>query len=308
MQKRGGFTLIELLVVIAIIAILAAILFPVFAAARDKARQTMCVSNERQLLMATLQYLDDFDGVYPPSGYFGSGWHTINPADCTPGQPCYGDSWELEISPYVKTLDAYRCPDDGTINSPAVLDGYLTGDGVSYNVNSDQIYGWTGEVNCPWVPANGQAGPWGASGGPFESTPSLPESKINRPADTVSIAEDFNSDEQIIKNGNCVGDCYGNYAWFDNYPLAWRSGLHWGGNVGNIPDGTNTPSNGGDAINLSSPAFDPNSVNGGVSAHHPNGEANFGFCDGHVKSMRPYETDPNPITQPDNNMWDALRP
>jgi prepilin-type N-terminal cleavage/methylation domain-containing protein/prepilin-type processing-associated H-X9-DG protein len=63
--KKQGFTLIELLVVIAIIAILAAILFPVFAQAREKARQTMCLSNEQQIGLAVVQYLEDFDEVYP---------------------------------------------------------------------------------------------------------------------------------------------------------------------------------------------------------------------------------------------------
>ena len=64
-STRRGFTLIELLVVIAIIAILAAILFPVFARAREKARQASCASNVRQLGMAYLMYLSDNDGLYP---------------------------------------------------------------------------------------------------------------------------------------------------------------------------------------------------------------------------------------------------
>ena len=60
---RRGFTLIELLVVIAIIAILAAILFPVFAQAREKARQITCVSNQKQIMLAILQYAQDFDSA-----------------------------------------------------------------------------------------------------------------------------------------------------------------------------------------------------------------------------------------------------
>src|ERR1700722_16915261 len=64
-MKRTGFTLIELLVVIAIIAILAAILFPVFAAAREKARQTSCASNLKQIGLAILQYAQDYDELYP---------------------------------------------------------------------------------------------------------------------------------------------------------------------------------------------------------------------------------------------------
>jgi prepilin-type N-terminal cleavage/methylation domain-containing protein/prepilin-type processing-associated H-X9-DG protein len=66
MQQRRGFTLIELLVVIAIIAILAAILFPVFAQAREKARQTTCTSNLKQIGMAFMMYVQDYDETYPP--------------------------------------------------------------------------------------------------------------------------------------------------------------------------------------------------------------------------------------------------
>ena len=71
--RAGGFTLIELLIVIAIIAILAAILFPVFAQAREKARQTSCVSNLRQLGMAMMMYVQDNDDTYPWVWYTNTG-------------------------------------------------------------------------------------------------------------------------------------------------------------------------------------------------------------------------------------------
>jgi prepilin-type N-terminal cleavage/methylation domain-containing protein len=91
---RRGFTLIELLVVIAIIAILAAILFPVFARARDKARQTACLSNLRQMGMAMIQYVADYDGVYP---------YNLGPRATDSG----GDENYWDGAPYVRVLMPY---------------------------------------------------------------------------------------------------------------------------------------------------------------------------------------------------------
>ena len=97
MTKRRGFTLIELLVVIAIIAILAAILFPVFARAREKARQTACLSNVKQLGLGIEMYLQDYDEEYPPYG----GWVGSN-LWC----------WPSSLLPYVKNTQVFRCPSD----------------------------------------------------------------------------------------------------------------------------------------------------------------------------------------------------
>jgi prepilin-type N-terminal cleavage/methylation domain-containing protein len=93
-RSRRGFTLIELLVVIAIIAILAAILFPVFARAREKARQSSCQSNLKQIGLAFTMYAQDYDEKMPR----GSGY--IAPtALLSPGN--YGE-WFLELAPYIK--------------------------------------------------------------------------------------------------------------------------------------------------------------------------------------------------------------
>jgi prepilin-type N-terminal cleavage/methylation domain-containing protein/prepilin-type processing-associated H-X9-DG protein len=101
LQKfRRGFTLIELLVVIAIIAILAAILFPVFAKAREKARQTSCLSNLKQLGLAITQYTQDYDENLPNSTLNGVG------------------SWRYMIYSYVKSTGVYKCPS----NPNALLD------------------------------------------------------------------------------------------------------------------------------------------------------------------------------------------
>jgi prepilin-type N-terminal cleavage/methylation domain-containing protein/prepilin-type processing-associated H-X9-DG protein len=94
-MKRSGFTLIELLVVIAIIAILAAILFPVFAQAREKARAITCVSNEKEIGLAMLQYVQDYDETFPLLSYNDNG--------------SYGGTheWSYTINPYVKSGNTY---------------------------------------------------------------------------------------------------------------------------------------------------------------------------------------------------------
>jgi len=96
---RRGFTLIELLVVIAIIAILAAILFPVFAKAREKARQSSCLSNVRQMTTAIMSYLQDYDEVLPLAGY----WPMSGAYQTAP-------FWDELLMPYIKNDQIFRCP------------------------------------------------------------------------------------------------------------------------------------------------------------------------------------------------------
>jgi len=107
--NRSGFTLIELLVVIAIIAILAAILFPVFAKVREKARQTACLSNQKQLGLAMFQYVQDADEMFP-AGLVGQN----GPTNVGSGPNGAGAGWAGAISPYIKAPDMLRCPDDAS--------------------------------------------------------------------------------------------------------------------------------------------------------------------------------------------------
>ena len=105
--SRKGFTLIELLVVIAIIAILAAILFPVFAKAREKARQASCQSNLKQMGIGFIQYVQDYDELFPSTQY-----------------------WGAQIYPYEKSTGVFKCPDDvNTASSSSYPNSY------SFNMN-----------------------------------------------------------------------------------------------------------------------------------------------------------------------------
>src|SRR5947208_15595614 len=101
LTSRQGFTLIELLVVIAIIAILAAILFPVFAQAREKARQTGCLSNLKQIGTGLMMYTQDYDEAYP-CNWYGGLWDTL------PNGKQY--KWMDAVYPYVKNEQVFSCP------------------------------------------------------------------------------------------------------------------------------------------------------------------------------------------------------
>ncbi|HZV33944.1 MAG TPA: DUF1559 domain-containing protein, partial [Verrucomicrobiae bacterium] len=118
---RKGFTLIELLVVIAIIAILAALLLPVLAKAKQRARTTQCASNLHQIGLSMKMYADDFNGLYPESGgtiawdQFDAGHH----------------SWMQQIIAYIQNTNALNCPAE--LNYPF---GYFNGVRAAYIVMS----------------------------------------------------------------------------------------------------------------------------------------------------------------------------
>ncbi len=149
---KRGFTLIELLVVIAIIAILAAILFPVFARAREKARQTSCLNNCKQMGLAVMQYVQDYDETYA--------FCSITYATTAP-RPFYGGSstshtWPEMLYPYVKNVQIFRCPSVGN---------YLS-------------YGW-----------NANLGYWGTDTRVGDIYQGVNLAKIERPAETLVIAD-----------------------------------------------------------------------------------------------------------------------
>lgn len=122
-MKTRGFTLIELLVVIAIIAILAAILFPVFAKAREKARQSSCLNNVKQLTMAFVQYCQDYDEITPLN-------MTYSPVECR---------WYNSLMPYVKNTQVLYCP--SYRDYPGYAQGYNWGYYHMYTRSATNTYG-----------------------------------------------------------------------------------------------------------------------------------------------------------------------
>ncbi len=138
-MTRRGFTLIELLVVIAIIAILAAILFPVFAKAREKARQSSCLNNMKQLGLAVLQYSQDYDEQLP---YVALG----NVTYTLPNGSSYTGAvlWHTMLHPYIKNVQVYNCPSYSTL----IYTGQYT-TGGSYGMNILAAGDAVGAVNFP---------------------------------------------------------------------------------------------------------------------------------------------------------------
>jgi len=130
-REIRGFTLIELLVVIAIIAILAAILFPVFAQAREKARQATCLSNVKQIATSYFMYAQDYDQRYTQNRYADGANHY---------------TWKLAILPYVKNLAVFQCPSNAYNKIPGpkdILSVWVEGkDGVprSYAMNGATLH------------------------------------------------------------------------------------------------------------------------------------------------------------------------
>ncbi len=163
---RRGFTLIELLVVIAIIAILAAILFPVFAQAREKARQTSCLSNQKQLGTGLMMYVQDYDETYALAypKYNGQWlWYYFMsvPANWIPGQSAalttaYSQFWANSTQPYIKNYQVLACPSAQLVKlSGLPTPGAVAPVPVTYSFNGD-LHGYTlagiaNPASCPAV-------------------------------------------------------------------------------------------------------------------------------------------------------------
>jgi prepilin-type N-terminal cleavage/methylation domain-containing protein len=138
-EVRKGFTLIELLVVIAIIAILAAILFPVFARARENARRASCQSNLKQIGLGLMQYTQDYDELLPRSRMSGIALPANGALAAVPSQNDV--PWHFVIQPYVKSFQLFKCPSNtstgGMNNSNQLVPKSYVSNGQSASNTTD---------------------------------------------------------------------------------------------------------------------------------------------------------------------------
>ena len=254
-----AFTLIELLVVIAIIAILAAILFPVFAQARGKARQAACMSNMKQIMLGTLQYEQDFDETFPTSFNACNGARIQNPLD--PNDKIGGTTgggrrpiWHGLIYPYIKSWDLYSCPSDADNKPTNTVDGYHY---ISYGYN----YGYLGEYDDQ-VPCS--------SGGTAAVFKGIAVAAVKRPSNIIAVIDNSGRNNgtksTYYLSGSTINppDTEQSEQTFYAEDGGWGLGCqnYHGGSLGNKWDSL-----------------------GGVEMRH-NGGANTGFVDGHVKWFR----------------------
>ncbi len=210
-RTRLGFTLIELLVVIAIIAILAAILFPVFAKARDKARQATCVSNMKQINLAILQYVQDYDETYPVAATLeNGGWVCAFPDFAIFG----GSIARCRMQPYIKSAWVFYCPN-------ARKDPWWSNTYPTPVVNG--TYGY----NAYYL-GGGLLGPDYATSYDFIGPAQL--AAVKEPANTVMSIDDMETNDRVLPpsgigagtGGNFYPSVIWNYAGINDNDFVFR--------------------------------------------------------------------------------------
>jgi len=254
-RHAAGFTLIELLVVIAIIAILAAILFPVFAQAREQARKISCISNAKQWGTGIMMYVQDYDETMVMSANYGTPLRRDDNSVYRTYQP-----WPALVQPYVKNKQLGICPDmtDSLPTSGNNRSLLYCSYGLNYGYLGNYVGADPGSGDNFWTP--------------------ITLAGINRAANTILIA-DAQAPNWADKGHATVWSNEGDVDCIEP-PDAFLSdkvfyGHGWGNDTSDLTAAYDYPGYGGMAFRHNSSGFKPNTM--------PEGGANTVFCDSHAK-------------------------
>jgi len=219
MKKRFGFTLIELLVVIAIIAILAAILFPVFSQAREKARQAQCTSNERNMSMAAMQYVNDYDERLMQTECWSCGNQLGDRHDPT-------RRWLVRIQPYMRNIQVFDCPSGSTDSGLDFSPPKWSPGGDDQTTWGRLTYAWGWAFPGAWrglrigygysLRVAGWTDGGGNSGNPNKVSRGRSIAQIQKPAETLMIADSAHTHaccNRIVSANACTSQSYCSQDW-----------------------------------------------------------------------------------------------
>ena len=252
-MKRSGFTLIELLVVIAIIAILAAILFPVFAQAKLAAKKIVATSDVKQLTLASLMYANDYDDNFCAEGYANSannwGWQM---------------TWQMETLPYIKNTGIFLAP--GDTHTPST-DDPTDATGPMFSFPGNGIFAGDCSANFGWDvvgPIQSNRG-WTVN---FNSP--MSETAVGLPSESILFATRFKMAPSSWMQGG-----------IDGIYSCWAATFL---QSDGIDGGTSLPGQANGMFTAPVAGYD------GVIVDSYSGQSPFAFTDGHAKSMAPLQT------------------
>jgi prepilin-type N-terminal cleavage/methylation domain-containing protein/prepilin-type processing-associated H-X9-DG protein len=284
-MRKKAFTLIELLVVIAIIAILAAILFPVFAQAKLAAKKTSALSNVKQVGLGVIMYNNDYDGMYdigcPDEWWYPGSLHQV------------GGAWSWDIAPYLKNGGILTESTDipgkqswqtwfgtNTLEVSFASNGFMQWNGADSHWD---LFGLMGMCQ----------GATSSTGHGWMGRDRMTESQNTQPAATILLANRKGGDDIFGQ-----GDMVSGVTWWDS---SGAGAIPNGKAFNNATTPYNAPKGTGGTWLVNADAR-----NGAISTNF-SGQAPMVFADGHAKSMNPIQTNPDPTNLPQSNMWNSVR-